>query len=67
MEFEKLLELTMQECLATEHDRELLSNTLLSLLNSCGVNNKSSGHLETIAWDVKNRYLHFVRDPLDKV
>ena len=57
----------MEEGLATEHDRELLSDALPSLLHGGGVTHKSGGHLETLRRDVANGRLDVVRDPLDEV
>jgi len=45
----------------------LFTDTLEHFLDSCGVANKGGGHLETLWWDVANRCLDVVRDPLDEI
>ena len=57
----------MQESLATEHSRELLTDSLEELLDSCAVTNKRGGHLKTAWWDVAYGSLDVVGDPFDKV
>merc|ERR1711904_165524 len=57
----------VQESLAAEHARELLSDTLEELLDGGGVANEGGGHLEALRRDVADRRLDVVRDPLDEV
>jgi len=44
-----------------------LRDTLPQLLDGGGVTNEDGGHLQALRWDVANRGLDVVRDPLNKV
>merc|ERR1712118_415557 len=62
-----LTSVPVKESLAAEHASELLGNTLPQLLDSSGVTNEDGGHLQTLWWDVANRGLDVVGDPLHEV
>jgi hypothetical protein len=62
-----LTSVPMQESLAPEHSRELISNTLEKLLDGGRVSNKGGGHLETTGRDGAKGGLDIVGDPLNKV
>merc|ERR1711939_956308 len=57
----------VEEGLAAEHASELLGDSLPQLLDSGGVTDEDGGHLETLRWDVADRGLDVVRDPLHEV
>ena len=62
-----LASVPMQESLAAEHRRELISNTLEHLLDGGGVADEGGGHLETLGRNVADGGLDVVGDPLDEV
>jgi hypothetical protein len=62
-----LARVPVQEGLASEHGCELLADALEHLLDGCGVANEGSGHLQALWWDVANRRLDVVWNPLDKI
>jgi hypothetical protein len=55
----------VEEGLATEHYRELLCHTLPCLLDGRGVADERGGHFESLWWNIANRRLHVIRDPLN--
>mmetsp|Transcript_25929 Transcript_25929/g.36968 ORF Transcript_25929/g.36968 Transcript_25929/m.36968 type:complete len:407 (-) Transcript_25929:320-1540(-) len=57
----------MQEGLTTEHNSELLSNTLPRLLDTSGVTNKDTRHFHSSGWDITNGRLEVIGDPFNKV
>jgi len=57
----------MEESLSAEHSGELLSDTLEHLLDSGGVSEEGDGHLESLWWDIADRRLDVVGDPLNEV
>ena len=57
----------MEEGLTTEHYRELLCHALPCLLDGRGVADECGGHLKSLWWNIANRRLHVIRDPLNKV
>ena len=57
----------VKEGLSPEHGSELLADALEHLLDGSGVAHKGCGHLEAPGWDVADRGLHIVGDPLHKV
>jgi len=57
----------VQESLATEHGRELLRDTLEQLLDGRAVTDEGRSHLETSWWDVADRRLDVVWNPLHEV
>ena len=54
----------MQERLAPEHRREVLSHTLEHLLDRRRVPNEAHGHLQTLRRDVADAALHLRRSSL---
>mmetsp|Transcript_58986 Transcript_58986/g.182751 ORF Transcript_58986/g.182751 Transcript_58986/m.182751 type:complete len:279 (+) Transcript_58986:134-970(+) len=57
----------VQESLASEHRREILSHTFEHLLDRSRVSGKGHRHLQAFWRDVTDRRLDVVWDPLDKV
>mmetsp|Transcript_13581 Transcript_13581/g.20348 ORF Transcript_13581/g.20348 Transcript_13581/m.20348 type:complete len:207 (-) Transcript_13581:915-1535(-) len=57
----------MQEGLTTEHNSELLGNTLPRLLDTSGVTNKDTRHLHSAGWDITDGCLEVIGDPFHKV
>merc|ERR550537_1965953 len=57
----------MQECLATEHGCEILSDTLEHLLDCCGIPQEGHCHLQTLRRNIADSGLDIVGDPLHKV
>ena len=53
----------MQEGLALEHGREVLSHTLEHHINPNAAANKSHGHLQTFWWDIADAAFDVVRNP----
>jgi len=62
-----LTSVPMQEGLASEHGREVLSHTLEHLLDRSAVASKSHGHLQTFWWDIADAAFDVVRNPLDEI
>mmetsp|Transcript_8066 Transcript_8066/g.14380 ORF Transcript_8066/g.14380 Transcript_8066/m.14380 type:complete len:454 (+) Transcript_8066:282-1643(+) len=62
-----LTSVPVKECLAAEHAGELLRDTLEHLLDSGGVTDKGTRHLETLGGNVTDGGLDVVGDPLNKV
>ncbi len=62
-----LTSVPMKEGLATEHDAELIGDTLPGFLDGGGVTDKDGGHLETLGRNVTDGCLEVVGDPFDKV
>merc|ERR1712057_150792 len=62
-----LTSVPVEEGLATEHAGELLRDTLPELLDGGGVTDEDGCHLQALRWDVANRGLNVVRDPLHEV
>ena len=57
----------MQESLPSEHSGELLRYSLEQFLDSGGVTDEGSCHLQTTGRDITHCSLHVVRDPFDEV
>ena len=57
----------MQESLAAEHSRELITHALEEFLDRGRVTDERAGHLETARWNGADRGLNVVRDPLNEV
>mmetsp|Transcript_29416 Transcript_29416/g.53353 ORF Transcript_29416/g.53353 Transcript_29416/m.53353 type:complete len:406 (-) Transcript_29416:121-1338(-) len=57
----------MEEGLATEHDRELLSNTLPSLLDTSGVTNEHARHFHPGRGHIADTRLEVIGNPFHKV
>lgn len=57
----------MQESLATEHSRELITDTLEEFLDGGGVSNESGGHLEASWGDGAKGGLDIVGNPFNEV
>merc|ERR1712124_207649 len=57
----------VEEGLAAEHAGELLGDTLPELLDGGGVTDEDGCHLQALRWDIANRGLDVVRDPLHEV
>mmetsp|Transcript_58982 Transcript_58982/g.182729 ORF Transcript_58982/g.182729 Transcript_58982/m.182729 type:complete len:279 (+) Transcript_58982:134-970(+) len=57
----------VQESLASEHRREILSHTFEHLLDRSRVSGKGHRHLQALRWDVADGDLDVVGDPLHKV
>lgn len=62
-----LASVPMEERLATEHDCELIGDTLPSFLDGGRVSDEDTRHFESLGRDVANGCLEVVGDPLDKV
>jgi hypothetical protein len=57
----------VEESLSPEHSSELLGDALEHFLNGGGVADEGHGHLESLGWDIANRRLDVVGDPLHEV
>jgi len=57
----------MQEGLASEHDREVLSHTLEHHINRNAAASKSHGHLLAFWWNVADVAFYVVRNPRDGI
>ena len=57
----------VKETFAAEHGRELFGHSLEELLDGGAVANEGGGHLESSRWDVADRRLAVVWNPLDEV
>merc|ERR1719253_942218 len=57
----------VEEGLAAEHGCEVLSHALEHLLDGSRISGKGHGHLQALWWDVANRCLDVVWDPLAEV
>merc|ERR1712054_216296 len=57
----------MQESLAPEHGREVLSNTLEHFLNGRGISSECDSHLQPFRWNIADACLYIVGNPLDEI
>jgi len=57
----------MQECLATEHEGELLRHALEHFLNGGRVTDEGGRHLQSLRGNIAHGRLDVVRDPFDEV
>merc|ERR1712094_50911 len=62
-----LASVPMQECLAAEHGREIFSDTLEHLLDSCRVAQEGHRHFQALWWDITDPCLDVVWNPFHKV
>ena len=57
----------MEESLSSEHDSELLSDSLEHFLDSSGVSDEGNRHLQSLGRNIANSGFDVVRDPFDEV
>merc|ERR1719453_2635601 len=62
-----LTRVPVQEGFAAEHGCEVLCHALKHLLDRGGVPSERYGHFETLRWDIADRSLDIVRNPLHEV
>merc|ERR1711903_187906 len=62
-----LTSVPVEEGLTAEHASELLGDTLPQLLDGSRVADEDRRHLEALRWDIADRGLNVVGDPLDEV
>merc|ERR1719145_313445 len=57
----------VEECFTAEHCRKLLTHSFEHILNGGGIADEGGRHLESFGWNVADRGLDVIRDPLHKI